>query len=95
MVQGIAEEGACALARGRSIIPRTAALSGLLGRARGPVRLLLAAVGRPRFVCAAWSRPGAVVVDAGYNAGNVGDVNHQEVTGVARSSRPCRVAWVR
>ena len=37
--------------------------------------LLIAAVGRPRFVQGAWLKPGAVVVDAGYNKGNIGDVD--------------------
>ncbi len=36
--------------------------------------LVVAAVGRPELVKGAWIRPGAVVVDAGYNPGNVGDV---------------------
>ncbi len=38
--------------------------------------LLVAAVGRPRFVQGDWIRPGAVVVDAGYNEGNIGDVDY-------------------
>ncbi len=37
--------------------------------------VLIAAVGRPRFVQGDWIKPGAVVVDAGYNPGNVGDVD--------------------
>lgn len=36
--------------------------------------LVVAAVGRPELVEGAWIKPGAVVIDAGYNAGNVGDV---------------------
>jgi methylenetetrahydrofolate dehydrogenase (NADP+) / methenyltetrahydrofolate cyclohydrolase len=36
--------------------------------------LVVAAVGRPEFVRGDWIKPGAVVVDAGYNPGNVGDV---------------------
>ena len=31
-------------------------------------------MGRPELVHGEWIKPGAVVVDAGYNAGNVGDV---------------------
>lgn len=38
--------------------------------------IVVAAVGRPRFVQGAWLKPGAVVVDAGYNAGMIGDVDH-------------------
>ena len=36
--------------------------------------IVVAAVGRPEFVRGDWIKPGAVVVDAGYNPGNVGDV---------------------
>ena len=37
--------------------------------------VLVAAVGRPRFINGADIKPGAVVVDAGYNPGNIGDVD--------------------
>ncbi|MFI7341604.1 bifunctional 5,10-methylenetetrahydrofolate dehydrogenase/5,10-methenyltetrahydrofolate cyclohydrolase [Streptomyces sp. NPDC050085] len=37
--------------------------------------VLIAAVGRPRFIRGADIKPGAVVIDAGYNPGNVGDVD--------------------
>ncbi|MEU6761916.1 bifunctional 5,10-methylenetetrahydrofolate dehydrogenase/5,10-methenyltetrahydrofolate cyclohydrolase [Streptomyces sp. NPDC046853] len=37
--------------------------------------VLIAAVGKPRFIAGADIKPGAVVIDAGYNAGNVGDVD--------------------
>ncbi len=37
--------------------------------------IVVAAVGRPRFIAGADIKPGAVVVDAGYNPGNVGDVD--------------------
>lgn len=40
--------------------------------------IVVAAVGIPRFVRGAWLKPGAVVVDAGYNEGNVGDVAFDE-----------------
>ena len=36
--------------------------------------VLVAAVGRPEFIRGGWIKPGAVVVDAGYNPGNLGDV---------------------
>jgi methylenetetrahydrofolate dehydrogenase (NADP+)/methenyltetrahydrofolate cyclohydrolase len=39
---------------------------------------VVAAVGKPRFVQGGWIRPGAVVVDAGYNPGNVGDVDYEQ-----------------
>jgi methylenetetrahydrofolate dehydrogenase (NADP+)/methenyltetrahydrofolate cyclohydrolase len=37
--------------------------------------VLIAAVGRPRFVQGEWLKEGAVVIDAGYNPGNIGDVD--------------------
>jgi methylenetetrahydrofolate dehydrogenase (NADP+)/methenyltetrahydrofolate cyclohydrolase len=36
--------------------------------------IVVGAVGRPEFIKGAWIREGAVVVDAGYHPGNVGDV---------------------
>jgi methylenetetrahydrofolate dehydrogenase (NADP+)/methenyltetrahydrofolate cyclohydrolase len=40
--------------------------------------LVVAAVGKPEFVRGDWIKEGAVVMDAGYNAGNVGDVAFEE-----------------
>ncbi|MER7012946.1 bifunctional 5,10-methylenetetrahydrofolate dehydrogenase/5,10-methenyltetrahydrofolate cyclohydrolase [Saccharopolyspora sp. NPDC000359] len=40
--------------------------------------IVVAAVGKPEFVRGEWLKPGAVVVDAGYNEGNVGDVAFDE-----------------
>jgi len=40
----------------------------------GQADVVIAAVGRPELIRGSWIKPGAVVVDAGYNAGNVGDV---------------------
>jgi methylenetetrahydrofolate dehydrogenase (NADP+)/methenyltetrahydrofolate cyclohydrolase len=37
--------------------------------------LVVAAVGKSKFVKGDWIKEGAVVIDAGYNAGNVGDVD--------------------
>ncbi len=37
--------------------------------------IVVAAVGRPRFVQAAWVKDGAVIVDAGYHPEKVGDVD--------------------
>jgi methylenetetrahydrofolate dehydrogenase (NADP+) / methenyltetrahydrofolate cyclohydrolase len=45
--------------------------------------ILVAAVGRPEFVRGEWIKPGAVVLDAGYNPGNVGDVAFAEAVDVA------------
>lgn len=38
--------------------------------------IIVAAVGRPNFVQGDWVKPGAVVMDAGYNEGNIGDVDY-------------------
>jgi methylenetetrahydrofolate dehydrogenase (NADP+)/methenyltetrahydrofolate cyclohydrolase len=38
--------------------------------------ILVAAVGQPELIRGDWIKPGAVVIDAGYNAGNVGDVEY-------------------
>ena len=50
--------------------------------------LVVAAVGRPRFVRGDWLRPGVVVIDAGYNEGNVGDVAFDEALDRARLITP-------
>jgi methylenetetrahydrofolate dehydrogenase (NADP+)/methenyltetrahydrofolate cyclohydrolase len=36
--------------------------------------IVVAAVGHPELIRGEWIKPGAVVIDAGYNPGNVGDV---------------------
>ena len=38
--------------------------------------IVVAAVGRPELIRGDWIKPGAVVIDAGYNPGNVGDVEY-------------------
>lgn len=50
--------------------------------------IVVAAVGRPRFVRGDWLKPGAVVIDAGYNDGNVGDVDFDEALIVASLLTP-------
>jgi methylenetetrahydrofolate dehydrogenase (NADP+)/methenyltetrahydrofolate cyclohydrolase len=40
--------------------------------------IVVAAVGKPDFVRGDWLKPGVVVIDAGYNPGNVGDVHFAE-----------------
>jgi methylenetetrahydrofolate dehydrogenase (NADP+)/methenyltetrahydrofolate cyclohydrolase len=63
---------------------RTVDLPGIVREAD----LVIAAVGRARFVRGAWLKPGAVVIDAGYNAGNVGDVDFDEALPVASLVTP-------
>jgi methylenetetrahydrofolate dehydrogenase (NADP+)/methenyltetrahydrofolate cyclohydrolase len=45
--------------------------------------IVVAAIGKPGFVRGDWIKPGAVVIDAGYNEGNIGDVAFAEAMGVA------------
>jgi methylenetetrahydrofolate dehydrogenase (NADP+)/methenyltetrahydrofolate cyclohydrolase len=52
---------------------RTRGLSTIVRRAD----VLIAALGRPRFIQGDWIKPGAVVIDAGYNEDNVGDVEFE------------------
>ncbi|NOU64817.1 bifunctional 5,10-methylene-tetrahydrofolate dehydrogenase/5,10-methylene-tetrahydrofolate cyclohydrolase [Paenibacillus sp. LMG 31461] len=39
--------------------------------------IVVAAVGKPKFVQGNWIKQGAVVLDAGYNEGNIGDVDYE------------------
>jgi methylenetetrahydrofolate dehydrogenase (NADP+)/methenyltetrahydrofolate cyclohydrolase len=61
---------------------RTADLPDQVGRAD----IVVAAVGQPELIRGSWIKRGAVVVDAGYNPGNVGDVEY----GAARE----RAHWI-
>jgi methylenetetrahydrofolate dehydrogenase (NADP+) / methenyltetrahydrofolate cyclohydrolase len=38
--------------------------------------IVVVAVGRAELIRGEWIKPGAVVIDAGYNPGNVGDVEY-------------------
>jgi methylenetetrahydrofolate dehydrogenase (NADP+)/methenyltetrahydrofolate cyclohydrolase len=44
----------------------------------GEADIVIAAVGRPELVQGRWIKPGAVVIDAGYNPGSVGDVAYAQ-----------------
>jgi len=50
--------------------------------------IVVAAVGKPRFVQGDWIKPGAVVLDAGYNPGNVGDVDYEACLAQASAITP-------
>ncbi|GEN46951.1 bifunctional 5,10-methylenetetrahydrofolate dehydrogenase/5,10-methenyltetrahydrofolate cyclohydrolase [Alkalibacillus haloalkaliphilus] len=39
--------------------------------------IVVAAVGKPKFVKGEWLKEGAVVLDAGYNKGNIGDCDYE------------------
>lgn len=49
---------------------RTQELAAIVSRAD----LVVGAVGKPEFIRGAWIKPGAVVIDAGYHPGGIGDV---------------------
>ncbi len=50
--------------------------------------IVCACVGKPRFVTAEMVKKGAWVLDAGYTQGNVGDVDFEAVSKVARAITP-------
>jgi methylenetetrahydrofolate dehydrogenase (NADP+)/methenyltetrahydrofolate cyclohydrolase len=50
--------------------------------------LVVAAVGKPKFVQGDWIKEGAVVMDAGYNPGNVGDVDFEPAAAKASMITP-------
>ncbi len=52
---------------------KTRNLANLIRRAD----IVIAAVGKPRYIKGSWIKPGAVVIDAGYNEGIIGDVDFE------------------
>jgi methylenetetrahydrofolate dehydrogenase (NADP+) / methenyltetrahydrofolate cyclohydrolase len=50
--------------------------------------IVIAAVGRPELIKGDWIKPGAVVIDAGYNPGNIGDVEYPAAAQRARLITP-------
>jgi methylenetetrahydrofolate dehydrogenase (NADP+)/methenyltetrahydrofolate cyclohydrolase len=50
--------------------------------------IVVAAVGKPAFIQGDWIREGAVVLDAGYNKGNVGDVDYEACLAKASAITP-------
>lgn len=40
--------------------------------------IVVAAVGKPKFIKGDWIKEGAIILDAGYNPGNIGDVDYEE-----------------
>jgi methylenetetrahydrofolate dehydrogenase (NADP+)/methenyltetrahydrofolate cyclohydrolase len=50
--------------------------------------IVVAAVGKPRFIKGDWIKPGAVIIDAGYNAGNIGDVDYEVCAAQAGAITP-------
>ena len=50
--------------------------------------IVVAAAGRPRLIQGEWIKPGAIVIDAGYNPGNIGDVDYDAAASRARLITP-------
>jgi methylenetetrahydrofolate dehydrogenase (NADP+)/methenyltetrahydrofolate cyclohydrolase len=50
--------------------------------------IVIAAVGQPELIKGAWIKPGAVIIDAGYNPGNIGDVEYAAAADKARLITP-------
>ncbi len=50
--------------------------------------IVVAAVGHPNLVRGSWLKPGAVVIDAGYYQGGIGDVDFEEARAVASLITP-------
>jgi methylenetetrahydrofolate dehydrogenase (NADP+)/methenyltetrahydrofolate cyclohydrolase len=50
--------------------------------------IVVAAVGRAKFIQADWVKEGAVLVDAGYNEGNVGDIDLKNAAGKSSAYTP-------
>lgn len=63
---------------------RTQDLQGHLGRAD----IVVGALGKPEFIKTAWLKPGAVVVDAGYHPGGVGDIEQAGLAELASAYTP-------
>jgi len=54
----------------------------------GTADIVVGAVGRPEFIKADWIKQGAVIVDAGYHLGGVGDVDLKNAAGAASAYTP-------
>ncbi len=50
--------------------------------------IIVAAVGRAKFIQAGWVKEGAVLIDAGYNEGNVGDIDLENAAAKSSAYTP-------
>ncbi len=50
--------------------------------------IVVAAVGKPEFIKGEWLKEGAIVLDAGYNKGNIGDVEYDSCYKAASAITP-------
>jgi methylenetetrahydrofolate dehydrogenase (NADP+)/methenyltetrahydrofolate cyclohydrolase len=63
---------------------KTQGLSEIVGLAD----IVVGAVGKPEFIKGAWIKEGAVVVDAGYHPGSIGDIELSAVMNKCRAYTP-------
>lgn len=59
-----------------------------LGQVVRSADIVVAAVGKPKLIQGDWIKEGAVVLDAGYNPGNVGDVDYEQCRKKASAITP-------
>ena len=50
--------------------------------------IVVGAVGKPKFIKKEWLKSGVVLVDAGYNEGNVGDIDLENAKEIASAYTP-------
>ena len=50
--------------------------------------IVVAAVGRPKFIRAEWIKKGVVLIDAGYNPGNIGDIDLKNAAPLSSAYTP-------
>lgn len=50
--------------------------------------IIVAAVGKPKFIQADWVKEGSVLIDAGYNPGNIGDIDLEKAAAKAAAYTP-------
>jgi methylenetetrahydrofolate dehydrogenase (NADP+) / methenyltetrahydrofolate cyclohydrolase len=50
--------------------------------------IIVGAVGKPEFIHSDWIKPGAVLIDAGYNPGNIGDIDTKGAAAICGAYTP-------
>jgi len=50
--------------------------------------IVVAAVGKPKFIQKEWLKTGVIIIDAGYNKGNIGDVDLENAKDIASMYTP-------
>lgn len=50
--------------------------------------IVVGAVGKPKFIKAEWIKKGAVLIDAGYNPGNIGDIDLENAITICSAYTP-------